>query len=242
MKKILTVSILVLSLVVSVSFAEKIKLDSQLSQDLFKSASKELGVALAFNPMSPAEPLGITGFDAAAEVIVTDINDNKDYWKLTFENQDTIPMIPTARIHLQKGLPFNLDIGAMYSSVPSTDIKLWGVELKYAILEGGITMPAISIRGAFSKLEGVDDLDINTYSGDLLISKGFLFLTPYAGVTMLRVNASENSDLVSLDDIHETIYRGLIGLQVSPLPLFNITVEASIGEVNQYGLKLGLRF
>lgn len=242
MKKILTVSILVLSLVVSVSFAEEIKLDSQLSQDLFKSVSKELGVALAFNPMSPAEPLGITGFDAAAEVIVTDINDNKDYWKLTFENQDTIPMIPTARIHLQKGLPFNLDIGAMYSSVPSTDIKLWGVELKYAILEGGITMPAISIRGAFSKLEGVDDLDINTYSGDLLISKGFLFLTPYAGVTMLRVNASENSDLVSLDDIHETIYRGLIGLQVSPLPLFNITVEASIGEVNQYGLKLGLRF
>jgi len=242
MKKILTVAILVLSLVVSVSFAEDIKLDSQLSQDLFKSVSKELGVALAFNPMSPAEPLGITGFDAAAEVIVTDINDNKDYWKLTFENQDTIPMIPTARIHLQKGLPFNLDIGAMYSSVPSTDIKLWGVELKYAILEGGITMPAISIRGAFSKLEGVDDLDINTYSGDLLISKGFLFLTPYAGVTMLRVNASENSDLVSLDDIHETIYRGLIGLQVSPLPLFNITVEASIGEVNQYGLKLGVRF
>jgi len=242
MKKILTVSILVLSFVVSVSFAKEIKLDSQLSQDLFKSVSKELGVALAFNPMAPAEPLGITGFDAAAEVIVTDINDNNDYWKLTFKNQDTIPMIPTARIHLQKGLPFNLDIGAMYSSVPATDIKLWGVELKYAILEGGITMPAISIRGAFSKLEGVNELDINTYSGDLLISKGFLFLTPYAGITMLRVNASENSDLVSLDDIHETIYRGLIGLQASPLPLFNITVEASIGEVKQYGLKLGLRF
>jgi hypothetical protein len=130
----------------------------------------------------------------------------------------------------------------MYSSVPSTDIKLWGVEVKYAILEGGITMPAISIRGAFSKLEGIDEIDVNTYSGDLMISKGFLFLTPYAGITMLRVNASENSDLVTLDDVHETIYRGLLGLQVSPLPLLNITVEASIGEVKQYGLKLGLRF
>lgn len=242
MKKILSFLVLVLILMATASFAKEIKLDPNLTQNLFNSASKELGISLAFNPMTPAEPLGITGFDAAAEVIVTDINHNKDYWKLIFKNQDTVPMIPVARIHLQKGLPFNLDIGAMYSEVPSTDIKLWGVELKYAILEGGITIPALSIRGAFSKLEGVDELDIDTYSGDLLISKGFLFLAPYAGITMLRVNASENSDLVSLDDVHETIYRGLVGLQVSPLPLLNITVEASIGEVNQYGLKLGLRF
>ncbi|MBZ4642708.1 MAG: hypothetical protein JG767_317 [Deferribacteraceae bacterium] len=241
MKKFLLVAAAILISTVT-SFAKDIKLDPGLTQDMFKSATKELGVALAFNPMSPAEPLGITGFDAAAEVIVTEINDDKDYWKLTFKNGDTIPTIPTARIHLQKGLPFNIDVGAMYSSVPSTDIKLWGVEVKYAILEGGITMPAISIRGAFSKLEGIDEIDVNTYSGDLMISKGFLFLTPYAGITMLRVNASENSDLVTLDDVHETIYRGLLGLQVSPLPLLNITVEASIGEVKQYGLKLGLRF
>ncbi|HCW93214.1 MAG TPA: hypothetical protein DHM44_06005, partial [Flexistipes sinusarabici] len=102
--------------------------------------------------------------------------------------------------------------------------------------------PALSIRGSFSKLEGVDELDITTQSGDILISKGFMMLTPYAGLSALRINGSENSDLVNFEDVHEVIYRGLAGLQFSPLPLFVINLEASIGEVNQYGVKAGIRF
>lgn len=236
------ISLILILLLVSVGFTKDLQLNSGLNQDYFNSASREVGVALSFTPMSPAEPLGITGFDAGAELILTDISDNKKYIEYFFEDNDAPFMLPVPRLHIQKGLPFNIDLGAMYSAVPNSNIKLWGVELKYAILEGGVTMPAVSIRGSFSKLEGVNDLSVNTQSADILISKGFLFLTPYAGLSMLRINVSENSKEVNLEDVHETIYRGILGLQVSPLPLFTINAEVSVGEVNQYGLKVGLRF
>lgn len=216
--------------------------DSTLTQGEFESFTKELGVALSFNPMSPAEPLGITGFDIGAELVITDISDNKKYWKALIDDNDPYSYVPVPRLHVQKGLPFNIDVGAMYSAVPDSNIKLWGLELKYAILKGSATTPALSVRGSFSRLEGVDELDISTQSGDILISKGFMMLTPYAGLSALRVNASENSNLVNFEDVHEVIYRGLAGVQFSPIPLFVINLEASIGEVNQYGVKAGIRF
>lgn len=216
--------------------------DSGLTQNEFKDFSRELGVALSFNPMSPAEPLGVTGFDASGELVLTDISDNKKYWETLVEDGDPYSYIPVARLHVQKGLPMNIDIGGMYTKVPDSNIKLWGVELKYAILEGTAATPALSIRGSFSKLSGVDDLDINTQSGEILISKGFMMLTPYAGISALRVNSSENSDIVDFNDVHEVIYRGLAGLQISPIPLTVLNLEVSIGEVNQYGVKAGIRF
>lgn len=241
MKKVLLSSALML-LFVSWSLAKDINLNSGLTQGNFESASREMGVALSFNPMSPAEPLGITGFDAGAELVLTDLSDNKKYIEYFFENNDAPFMLPVPRLHIQKGLPFGIDIGAMYSSVPASNVKLWGIELKYALLKGSTTTPAVSIRGAFTKLEGVNDLSANTQSADILISKGFLFLTPYAGLSVLRVNSSETSKDVNLEDVHETIYRGILGLQASPLPLFVINAEVSVGEVNQYGLKIGLKF
>ncbi|MCK5716201.1 MAG: hypothetical protein KAH77_01840, partial [Thiomargarita sp.] len=146
------------------------------------------------------------------------------------------------RIHVQKGLPFGVDIGAMYVSVPDSNIQLWGVEVKYALLEGSTITPAISIRGSYSSLDGVDELNLDTLSFDLLISKGFLILTPYAGISMTSINASEESDDVILDDVEETSYRILAGLQISPFPLLVINGEVSYGDMPQYGVKIGLRF
>ncbi|MEF3254575.1 MAG: hypothetical protein K6348_03280 [Deferribacterales bacterium] len=241
MKKFL-VLFLTFILLSTISFAADIKFQPGYTQEMFKSLTKEFGVALAFNPMSPAEPHGITGFDISAEVTFTTVNDDKNYWKMIFEDNDSIAAIPVPRLHVIKGLPFNIDVGAMYSKIPGTDVQLWGLELKYAILAGTPITPALAIRGAFSKLEGVDELNFNTQQVDLMISKGILFLTPYAGVTALRVNASEKSNLVSLDDVHETIYRAFAGVSITPLPLLNFTVEGSVGNVSQIGIKFGLKW
>ncbi|HCW93213.1 MAG TPA: hypothetical protein DHM44_06000, partial [Flexistipes sinusarabici] len=128
---------------VSSVFAEDIEFtDSTLTQGEFESFTKELGVALSFNPMSPAETLGVTGFDIGAELVVTDISDNKKYWETLVDDNDPSSYLPVPRLHVQKGLPFNIDIGAMYTAVPNSNIKLWGVELKYALLEGTTATPA----------------------------------------------------------------------------------------------------
>lgn len=241
MKKII-ITIIIALLAVPL-FANDIEFtDPTLTKSEFENFSKELGVGLSFSPMSPAEPLGVTGFDVAAELVITDISDDEKYWKALVEDGDPTGVLVAPRIHVQKGLPFKIDIGAMYSQVPDSNIKIWGLELKYAILKGNAIVPALSIRGTYSRLEGVDDLDMDTQSGEILLSKGFLMLTPYVGFSTLRVNASENSDVVDLSDVHEIIYRGLAGIQISPVPFFVINFEASIGEATQYGMKAGIRF
>jgi hypothetical protein len=240
MKKILL--IIALSSLNCFASAEDIDLTAGIVQDEFKDFVKEFGTALLFNPMAPAEPLGITGFDISLDAVVTDISDDDAYWTKFFGGSDPDSYIPTPRLHVQKGLPFNIDVGAMYVSVPDSNVKLWGLEAKYAILEGTVATPALSVRASYSKLQGVDDVELDTQSFDILISKGFLMLTPYAGASLIRVNGSEKSDLVALDDVDETEYRGLVGVQFSPFPLLVINGEFSFGVVRQYGLKVGLRF
>jgi hypothetical protein len=233
---------LVLLSLTSLATAKDIEFTDAITQGDFKNFVKEFGTALLFNPMAPAEPLGITGFDVSVEMVVTDINDQEQYWQKLIDDNDPYSFLAVPRLHIQKGLPFNIDVGAMYLAVPNSNIKLWGIEAKYAILEGSMVTPAVSVRASYSQLLGVDDVDLNTQSLDLLVSKGFLMFTPYGGVSMIRVNGSENSEIVTLGDVNETSYRGLLGIQFSPLPLLIINGEISFGDIEQYGLKIGFRF
>ena len=241
MKKILVVGmVLVFALP---AMAEDIGFTTnQLAQGEFDSFVKEFGAGLSFNPMGPAEPLGVTGFDVAVEVVLTDISDGEGYWTKMIADNNPQSFLPAPRLHLQKGLPFGLDVGAIFAAIPGYDVKLWGIEVKYAILEGSVATPALSVRGSFSRLGGVDDIDLNTKSIDLLVSKGFLMFTPYGGVSALWVSGSENSALVNLSDAEETLFRGILGLQFSPLPLVAATGEVVLGDVVQYGLKVSIRF
>ena len=75
------------------------------------------------------------------------------------------------KLHITKGLPYNIDIGASMA-VPNSDIKLMGFEARYALLEGSAATPALGLRAAYSKLSGVDQLDFNSKS--LLVVSGFL--------------------------------------------------------------------
>lgn len=237
------VIVLAILFVATLSYAMDIEIvDPSLTQKEFKDFVKEAGYALSFNPMSPAEPLGITGFDVGLEVVMTDISDSESYWKKIVDESDIDSIIPVPRLHLQKGLPLNIDIGAIFAAVPDSNISLWGIEAKYAILKGTTVTPALSVRAAFSKLQGVDDIDLSTLSLDALISKGFLMLTPYGGVSAVLVSGSESTDIVRLKDEDEFVYRILGGIQFSPFPLTSINLEVAFGETVQGGIKAGLRF
>ncbi len=241
MKKI--VAIIWLLLVANFASAKDIEITNTITQDEFKEFAKEFGNAMLFTPMTPAEPLGMLGFDVSLDTIITDISDDKPYWKKMVDDHDPYSYFPIPRLHVQKGLPFNIDVGAMYiATTPYANVQQWGLEAKYAILKGNMLTPALSVRASYSKLQGVDDIDMDTQTLDVLISKGFLMFTPYAGASLTKINVSENSALVTLDDVSETGYRGLAGVQFSPFPLVIINGEISYGETMQYGLKIGLRF
>lgn len=215
-----------------------------LTQSMFKDLSEQIGLAVAYHPLAPAEPLGLLGFDIGVEVTAPDIDESEQFW--TVVNPDLPSYLAFPKLHAQKGLPFGVDVGLVYSQVPSSNIGMWGAELKWAILKGTIATPALAIRGSYTTLFGVDNLDVSTYGADLSISKGFGPFTPYAGIGQIATKAS--SDAASADpgnpqlqDESTSATHGFIGAKLSFLML-SFVAEADFAAIPTYGLRLNLSF
>jgi len=119
--------------------------------------------------------------------------------------------VPFADVRVTKGLPFGFDVGGEYSTVPGSNISLYGAEVRYAILDGGIAEPAIGVRAGYTHLTGVDDLSFHTTSLDVSISKGFGPVTPYAGVGEVWSNSSPDSStgLTSSNSSNSEVFAGV---------------------------------
>lgn len=211
-----------------------------LTQPQFRKFSEDLTGALSYKAIAPAEPLGITGFDIGVEASFTKLESSNN-WK-TATGSD-LSVLPVPKLHAHKGLPFNFDIGAFYTSIPSTNVKLYGGELRYALIEGGIAMPAVAVRGAFSKMAGVDQLDFNTQSMELSISKGFLMFTPYAGAGKVWSKSKPNGSAATvLTQESVSANKFFVGTNIN-LGLINFALEADkTGNNATYSGKLGLRW
>ncbi len=221
-----------------------------IDQSSFKNLSKEAGAALGYRNMAPAAPLGITGFDIGVEASAINIDNNSSYWKSAF-GDDAPSYLVIPKIRARKGLPFGIDVGAMYSYVPGSNIKLYGAELSKSILDGTMATPAVGVRATYTKLAGVNDLALQTYGVDASVSKGFLFLTPYAGAGMMWINSEAKGYLQKLATLspsgplkEETISvpRVFGGLVITPFPLLSVTAEAEYAVRPIYSLKGAINF
>jgi hypothetical protein len=209
------------------------------SQSEFRLLSEDLGAALSYKPLSPAEPLGITGFDIGVSVNATSLEHAAVLEKVTSSSAPSTLVIP--RIQAIKGLPLNIDIGASYAAVPGSNIRLIGIEAKYAILAGGVATPALAVRGSYTRLSGVDQLNFDTRGIDLSLSKGFAVATPYVGVGAVWVTSTpKNVPLLTRETFRENKIFGGVNLNFA---LFNMAFEADrTGDATSYGVKAGLRF
>ena len=241
MKKILSFALLAVLAAAGNSMAWDIKIPGTLVQSEFKDLTKEFGSAIAYRNLAPAEPLGITGFDVAAQASFISIDNEAAQWqKVTGNDAPSFIAYPTIRA--RKGLPFGIDVGAMYSYIPDADIQLFGAELSKAILEGGVAYPAIGIRGSYTRLAGVDDLTLQTAAIDASISKGFIFLTPYAGAGMIWIDSEYKGSVATLTGESMWQPRGFVGIKISPLPLVGLTAEVEYSARPIYSVKLGVSF
>jgi len=221
-------------------FAADIDTLQQLSQSDFRRLSEDLGAALSYKALIPAEPLGITGFDLGIAVTGTRLN-HTDIWRRA-SGGDSIPgTLPEPTLRLHKGLPLNIDIGAAFSAVPGSNLRYFGGELRWAILPGDTITPAVAVRGAFTKLTGVDQLDFDTRSIDLSVSKGLAMFTPYAGVGQVWVKSSPNNvPLLRSESFTQSKVYGGLNFNLAG---GNLALEIdSTGGTTTYGVKLGFRF
>jgi hypothetical protein len=211
-----------------------------LAQGEFKSLTEDMGAALSYKSLAPAESLGITGFDVSLSVTGTSL-DSVNIWEKATGDDSVPSTLPVPMLRVAKGLPFGIDVGAFYSAIPDSNIKLYGGELRWAFVKGSTTMPALSVHGTYSKLTGVDQLDLHSSSVDVSISKGFAFVTPYAGVGEVWTNASPNG-VAGLhgESISQTKVFGGVNLNFG-LPNLAFEVD-STGSIVSYGAKFGLRW
>lgn len=205
----------------------------------FDNMIEELGLAIAYTSVSPAEPLGVVGFDVGVSVSLFQIDDK--IWSSAVQDGDAPSSLPVPRAHVQKGLPWGVDIGLMYITVPGSNVNVIGGEVRKAILDGTAATPAVSVSGSYSVLNGVDQLDLYTGTLGVAVSKGFFIFTPYAGVDQVWINSQEHANLL-IGESDSSPVRTYVGLKMALLPFLNIVGQADFSTVNSYTARLNLGF
>lgn len=242
MKKLFPLLCLVAGFSSAASAAEISSLQA-LAQAEFRLLSEDLGAALSYKPVTPAEPLGVTGFDLGLVVTSTDVSKSSAALAKASGTTSTINTLLIPKLHVAKGLPFGIDVAAFYSAIPTTNIKLTGAELRYAIIGGGVALPAVAIRGAKTWMSGVNQLSFDTSSLDISISKGFAMFTPYAGVGQVWVNSAANvAGTNGALNASFTQSKVFAGANLN-LGLVNFALEGDkTGDATSYSFKFGFRW
>jgi len=167
------------------------------------------------------------------------VQDKAAWQRLVGEEVKEVGMVG---LSARKGLPFGFELGAMYSQVPGTDAKLYGGEVRWAVLPGGIATPALALRATHVQLTGEDDLKANATTLDASVSKGFLFVTPYAGLGYVWGTVDPDDSFATLSKVDVNKARFFAGARVS-LGFFEITPEYErLGDSDVFNLRLSLGF
>ena len=153
--------------------AADVSFQSGMTQQNVPEFREYAASVLVYRAVEPAAPLGLTGFDIGMGITATSFDNGNNYWKKAFQNQDAPSYVVAPEFYAKKGLPFDIDVGLVYSIVPDTDIQYIGGELKCTVFKGGAVWPAVAVSGSYSQLIGVDQLDFKNYGLELTASKGF---------------------------------------------------------------------
>jgi hypothetical protein len=210
-----------------------------LNQTEFRALSKDLAAATSFKGLVPAEGLGITGFDIGVALGATSVSSREVLVKAA-GGSDIPKAVPYASVRAVKGLPFDIDIGAAVTTLPGTNARAIGGELRWAFVGGDMVLPAVAVRLSASQLQGVDQLKIKNAGAELMISKGILFATPYAGIGTVQSKASAPGTSLAAEKMN--LSKVFAGVNLAFIP-FSINIEADkTGSATSIGAKFGVRF
>ncbi len=209
-------------------------------QSAFDGMAEDLTSALSYKAVAPAASTGMVGFEVDVGVSLTETA-NIAQWGNAIGDTN-LKYLPVPKIQARKGLPMGLEVGGVFSTVPGSNIKFWGGEVKYALMGGNVAMPAVAVRGAFTRLQGVELLEMSTRSLDVSVSKGFLFFTPYVGMGRVWGTVTPDATLVGLREATPSAGKLFGGVHVG-LGLFKLGYEwDKTGDAASHSLKLGLGF
>jgi hypothetical protein len=208
-----------------------------LAQGEFRALSRDLGAAFSYKGVTPATALGPLGFDVGIEVTDTQM-ENSSLFALAGAGSQSRLVIP--KLHVHKGIFGGLDVGAFVAGAPDISARLYGADVRYTLVDDGLVAPAIGLRASGTRASGMGPLKVSTLALDLIVSKRFTALTPYAGAGTVRVQSTASGTGLAEERINQGRVFG--GLNVNLLAV-NLAFEAEkMGDNVSLSAKLGWRF
>lgn len=214
-----------------------------LSQEEFRAVSRDLTGMTVYRSLTSSTPGGWAGFELGVDASLTGIEDRDAWESATGERPSSLL---GARIRASKGLPFGFDVGGSYTEMPGTNISVMGLEGRYALVEGGLAVPAVGLRAGFSEIEGIRDFEFRTINLDMAISKGFGPLTPYAGIGRVWTRSAYTGEEPALGSAPDRERFGqsriFAGLRLSAV-VMNVVLEYDrTGDNESYSAKFAIGF
>ncbi|WNG34495.1 hypothetical protein F0U61_13260 [Archangium violaceum] len=180
----------------------------------FRAFARTFAAVMTSANLMPPETLGHAGFALNAELSVISLPSSV---VLPTEREQTGSLLLPS-VHVRKGLPFSLELGARVGWIDRSSMFATTGELKWAANEGFTWLPDIGVRIHVTRLMGNRDFDLTATGLDLGVGKqfplgGMVTLTPYGGIDFTGVMAS--SDTLDFDqgrqlsDTLDNPYAGL---------------------------------
>lgn len=211
-----------------------------LTQEQFQAFHRRFSTAVYHYPRHGAAPLGLVGFEAYADSTYDPDFNEQELAGAALDGDLPGGFLGMARVGARKGLPGKIDIGASYGRALGGDFKLLSADLQWAILDGGVVSPALSLRFTGSRTMDAGAYDLDQYGAEVLLSKGFAVLTPYIGAGVVHSRGTLHGTLSSRrdEDTRGIAYAGATLNLLIP----KITVELEQGEALQGSLRVGFGF
>ena len=203
----------------------------------FKNFAESLNAAQSHKALSRSKS-GALALDVGYEIATTKIE--RDSYLKSYTSKTSPNTLETPKLHVSTGYGKGFNAGAYYSSVPDSDIQIYGGELRYSLMpHHRSALPSLSVRGTYSQMTGMDDMYVTSTGLEFSVSKGFNAFTPYAGVGTTWVDGEYELNGYS-SSLTQNKY--FMGLQFD-LGIFHLSAEAEqSGVESTIRAKSGIRF
>jgi hypothetical protein len=195
-----------------------------------------------------ARSKGVAGFDLGVKLLVLPVASGSPAVG-TILDQTDVSAVGLPMVVANKGLIKGLQVGARYMSLEFNkdvgQLSMVGASLRFELNElfhVPILMPRIGVQGDWNQLKIGESLTTTATGLDLIVSKSFIFIEPYAGVSLL----TGKSDLVytytsdGMADVTGRVNTSLdskatrlaAGVNITPFPLLRINAEYAMADYN----------
>ena len=207
-----------------------------ISEADFAKFSRVMAQAIYATPVEPASARGLLGFDIGIAVTAVPVDTTATYWQNAVRDDFTVSNhLAVPKLVVSKGLSL-ATVSASYAKAPDSDISIIGGAIDVPVIRGGIAVPSLTVRGAYSQLQGVENFEAASYGVEVFVAKGFGPVTPYAAAGRMRADTTAARSVAAL--VHESdVNRFTVGLRIS-LMIPKIIVEATQAEERSYAAKI----